>query len=211
MSKFAILLGGDVTPTPRLASQMSGARVIAADSGMRHAASLGVKPELWLGDFDSANQILLNEHATVERQTFPAAKDATDGALAVREAIARGATEIVLAGAFGGQMDHALAHSTKLIALAEQNIKCCASSGTEEAWPLVTQLSLWQIARGTRISIVGLTPLTSLTITGVRWPLRNHDVPMGSTLTLSNEVAGDVAVSVQSGRALVMLYPGMKR
>ena len=37
-STFAILLGGALTPNPRLLAALSGARVIAADGGMRHAA-----------------------------------------------------------------------------------------------------------------------------------------------------------------------------
>ena len=52
MSRFAILLGGDFSLTPRVAAQIAGARVIAADSGIRHAASLGIVPELWTGDFE---------------------------------------------------------------------------------------------------------------------------------------------------------------
>ena len=57
MTCFAILLGGDLTVTPRLKSQIRGARVIAADSGMMHAAALHIMPELWVGDFDSAGNL----------------------------------------------------------------------------------------------------------------------------------------------------------
>lgn len=208
MSKFAILLGGDVTPTPRLAAQLSGARIIAADSGMAHAAMLGLSPELWVGDFDSAGTALEQANHEVPRHVFPAAKDATDGGIAVDEALARGATELVLVGAFGGQFDHALAHATQLVALAERGLKAFATSGTEEAWPLIAHLSLWQMARGTRISVIGLTALKALSISGVRWPLTRRDVPLGSTLTLSNEAAGDVSLTVEQGQAVVMAYPG---
>jgi thiamine pyrophosphokinase len=210
MSKFAILLGGDVTPTVRLKSQLDGARVIAADSGMNHAATLGVMPELWVGDFDSAGPALEDTYRDIPRHVFPAAKDATDGEIAVREAIAQGATEIILVGAFGGQFDHALAHATQLIGLAERGIKAFASSGSEEAWPLVNSLTLWQIAKGSRVSILGLSALKALSIIGVRWPLNRRDVPMGSTLTLSNESQGDVAITLEQGRAVVMIYPGVR-
>jgi thiamine pyrophosphokinase len=90
MTRFAILLGGDMTPTARLRSQIRGAHVIAADSGMMHAASLGVVPDLWVGDFDSAGSELTLQYREVPRETFPAEKDATDGAIAVEEAIRRG-------------------------------------------------------------------------------------------------------------------------
>jgi thiamine pyrophosphokinase len=208
MSKFVLLLGGDVTPGVRLNAQLQGARVIAADSGMRHAAALDLIPELWVGDFDSANAALQDSYRDTPRHVFPAAKDKTDGEIAVDEAIARGATEIILVGTFGGQFDHAIAHVTQLIGLADRGVKAFATSGSEEAWPLLNSLSLWQIPKGTRVSIIGLTALKALSIIGVRWPLNKRDVPLGSTLTLSNESTGDVAITLERGRALVMLYPG---
>ena len=207
MLKFAILLGGDVTPTPRLAAQLAGARVIAADSGMAHAVTLGVTPELWVGDFDSAGTALEEAYRDTPRHVFPAAKDATDGEIAVDEALRQGTTDIILVGAFGGQFDHALAHATQLVGLAERGVKAFATSGTEEAWPLLNSLSLWQLANGTRVSIIGLSALKVLSIIGVRWPLNRRDVPMGSTLTLSNEATGDVAITLEQGMAVVLLYP----
>lgn len=70
MTRFAILLGGDLTVTPRLKSQIKGARVIAADSGMMHAAALHIMPELWVGDFDSAGSELTMQYRDVPRETF---------------------------------------------------------------------------------------------------------------------------------------------
>ena len=98
MTNFTVLLAGDITPTARLAAQIAGTRIIAADSGMRHAAVLGVVPELWLGDFDSASDPLLADYGEVPRLVFPAAKSMTDGELAVEEALQRGATGLVLVG-----------------------------------------------------------------------------------------------------------------
>jgi thiamine pyrophosphokinase len=208
MSKFVIVLGGDVTPTPRLSAQVAGARVIAADSGMAHVVALGLSAELWVGDFDSAGSALEDRFKDVPRHVFPAAKDKTDGEIAVDEALKRGATELVLVGAFGGQFDHALAHATQLLALAQQGMTAFATSGNEEAWPLLGHLSLWQMRKGTRISIVGLSDLTALSVTGVRWPLHRQDVGFGSTLTLSNEATGDVMITLENGRAVVLVYPG---
>jgi thiamine pyrophosphokinase len=210
MSKFVILLGGDVTPTVRLKSQLAGARVLAADSGMRHAAALGLEPELWVGDFDSTSTALRDQWSRVSQERFPVAKDKTDGELAVDAALKLGASEVILVGAFGGQFDHAMAHATQLVAIAGRKIKIFATSGGEEAWPLLNSLTLWQIPKGTRVSIIGLTALKALSIIGVRWPLNKRDVPLGSTLTLSNESQGDVAITLEQGRAVVLLYPGQR-
>jgi thiamine pyrophosphokinase len=207
MQRFTILLGGDLTVTYRLLSQVAGSRTIAADGGMAHAAALGLSPELWVGDFDSTDAELAAAHADVPRHVFPTAKAASDGALAIREAIVRGATSFVLVGGFGGQFDHVLAHALQLMALAEEGFSVFMTSGHEEAYPLLTSLSLPGLGMGTRLSVLPLMALTGLTITGVRWPLQDHDVPFGSTLTLSNEVDGDVTVLLDNGRALVVVYP----
>ena len=58
MSSFVILLGGSLTMTDRLRRQCAGARLIAADSGMRHAALFDRGAELWVGDFDSTDDEL---------------------------------------------------------------------------------------------------------------------------------------------------------
>ena len=86
---FLILLGGELSPGPRLAAQIEGARVIAADGGMRHAATLGLVPELWVGDFDSSDTALKARFSGVERVEHPVAKDMTDGELAIDQPAAR--------------------------------------------------------------------------------------------------------------------------
>ena len=102
MSRFIILLGGDLIRTPYLDAQIAGSRVIAVDSGICHAAALRLVPELWLGDFDSVPKKLENVYPDVPREVFPTEKDKTDGELAVETALARGATHLVLAGVAAG-------------------------------------------------------------------------------------------------------------
>ena len=70
-NRFSILLDGDLTVTERVRGQVAGSRVLAADGGMRHAAGLGVMPELWLGDFDSADAGLQQAFGSVPRQDYP--------------------------------------------------------------------------------------------------------------------------------------------
>lgn len=207
MNRFAILLGGDVTPTERLKQQVRDARCIAADSGMAHAGLLQLAPELWVGDFDSAGTELEAAFRHVPRAVHPSDKNATDGELAVAEALRRGAASLVLVGGFGGQFDHMLAHGTMMLALAEKGVPVFTSSGHEEAHPLLSALRLSGLKRGTRVSVVGMTSLDGLSISGVRWPLRNRDVPFGSSLTMSNAAEGDIELELRGGKALVLVYP----
>ena len=207
MSNFAILLGGNVKPTKRLKKQLEGARVIAADSGMQHADSLSLKPELWVGDFDSASPHLQKKHKDVPRQTYDVEKDATDGEIAIAEALRRGATSLILVGGFGGQFDHTLAHAGFLLALTKRGMKIFMSSGDEEAHALVDEIAIDDLSFGTRLSVAPFADLRGLTLSGVKWPLTKRDVPLGSALTLSNIVTGSVRISLLSGSALILTYP----
>lgn len=204
MALYLILLGGELTVTPRLMRQISGARVIAADSGMRHAAALGVEPELWVGDFDSSGAALQKRYAHVPRISFSPDKAQTDGDLAIEEALKRGATRLILAGAMGGpRSDHAAHHQMKMLALARAGIEVFLTSGGEEAWPLLPGSSEFDFAPQSAFSIVALETLQGLSVSGVRWQLRDADVPFGSSLTLSNVALCAPIVTLKQGRAVI--------
>lgn len=208
VSRFTILLGGDATPTPRLARQVAGTRVIAADSGMRHAGPLGLVPELWTGDFDSVDAALDAAHPGVPREVFPPAKDFTDGEIAVEAALSRGATSLTLVGAFGGpRADHAFLHLALGIRLAERGLAVMLTSGVQEGIPLLEGARSFDYVPGTVFSIVAMTDLDGLTLDGVCWPLDERHVPFGSSLTLSNEVTGTLSVQLRSGRAILIAHP----
>jgi thiamine pyrophosphokinase len=207
MSKFAILLGGDLTVTARLRSQLVGARVIAADRGMIHAAVLGVVPELWVGDFDSAGSELTIQYAHVSRQVHSPEKAATDGSLAIAVARERGATELILAGGFGGQADHTLGHFGQILHLAQSGLASFITSGDEEAYPIIPGSRQLDLPTQTRLSIVPFTDLSGLDLDAVKWPLIKRDVPLGSTLTLSNVALGPVKIKLVGGHAIAIAYP----
>lgn len=208
MSRFTILLGGDLVPTRRLAAQVSGTRVIAADSGILHARTLGLEPELWAGDFDSVTAAQRAEFAHVPQREFPSEKDMTDGELAVAEAIALGATSLVFVGAFGGaRADHGYMHLTAAVGLAERGLDVLLTSGNQEGLPLLPGRSrAFDYAPGTLFSVIGFTDIEGLTITGVKWPLDRRSVPFGSSLTISNVVSGRLEVEILSGRAVLIAH-----
>ncbi|MCC6206359.1 MAG: thiamine diphosphokinase [Hyphomicrobiales bacterium] len=208
MSRFTLLLGGDLVVTPRLIAQVVNTRIIAADSGLRHARDLTLNPELWVGDFDSATALLERAYPDLPRERFPAEKDKTDGELAAAIALREGATSLVLAGAFGGlRTDHAFLHMALAVRLAEEGIPVILTSGSQEGLPLPHGRRSFDFADGTLFSIVGLSELAGLTVAGAKWPLANIDVPLGSSLTISNEVRGRLEVELQGGRAILIAHP----
>ena len=207
-STFTILLGGALSLTERLAAQLVRSRFIAADGGMRHAKTLGVVPELWVGDFDSTDEALLSAFAQVPRENYPAAKNATDGELAVEAALARGASTLIFAGALGGtRSDHAFLHLLRLAALAEEGHDVFMTSGEEEAYALMPGVHEIDLPKGSLFSILGFTDLTGLSIENARYPLHGFALPFGSSRTISNVAEGPVRISLKSGRAVVLARP----
>jgi thiamine pyrophosphokinase len=203
VTKCVILLGGDITVTPRLIVQCQGALVIAADSGVRHADALGLGVDCWLGDFDSTTATLAEKYADLPRKVFPADKDKTDGELAIDEGIARGARSFVMVGAFGGaRTDHALLHNFQALALARRGYEVVLTNGLEEAVPMLPGEKTLDLASGTLFSLVGFSRLEGVTITGAKWPLQARCVDVGSSLTVSNVAKGPVFVSIKTGEAL---------
>ena len=207
MTTFAILLGGTIAATARLRWQVQGARVIAADSGMAHAAVLGLTPELWIGDFDSAGLALIRQYAAVPRQDFPPEKDKTDGELAVAEAMARGALSLVLVGGLGGETGHTLGLLGLALRLAREGMAVLVSSGIEEARPLLPGNALIDVPPDSLFGIVPFADLSGLDLANVKWPLHQRDVPLGSSLTLSNVAHGPVPVGLRTGYGMAILTP----
>jgi thiamine pyrophosphokinase len=205
---FVVLLGGALAVTPRVRADIVGARFVAADGGMRHAATLGVMPEIWVGDFDSTPDDLIAAWPGVERQPYPVAKNETDGAIAVSVAAERGAKDIVLVGALGGERsDHALMHLLHAVSLAEDGYAIKLTSGEEEAWPLLPGSREIGLPKGSLFSILGLSPLSGLFIGNVRYPLNDFSLPFGASRTISNVAEGPIRLSLASGRAILIARP----
>lgn len=208
MSRFVILLGGSIRRTPELDAQLAGARVLAADSGMRHAATLDLEPELWVGDFDSVPEEMSERFSDVPREIYPVDKDKTDGEIAIDTALLLGARSLVLVGAFGGaRPDHAYLHMTQAMRLTERGIDTILTSGAQEGRALTCgPRHPFDYAEGTLFSLLPFGDLAGLTVEGAKWPLDAVEVPFGSSLTMSNEVSGQLSVTLERGRALLVAY-----
>ncbi len=122
-SRRAIVLAdGDVADREALDAAWPGwsddvAIVVAADGGARHAARLGLPIHRWVGDGDSIDEGGLAELRArgIPVDLVGTDKDESDTELAITAAIAAGANEVVVLGAFGGRrLDHSIANLTLL-------------------------------------------------------------------------------------------------
>ena len=183
--------------------------VIAADAGAQAAERLGWRPDLVVGDFDSIDPAALArlEAAGIPIEASPAAKDESDGQLAVRAAMARGADGLTIVGGFGGRLDHLLAN-VGLLAMPElAGLPVELLDGT-------TRLALLRgpgrlVRAGRAGDVVSLLPfgpgVDGVTTAGLAWSLADEPLPAGPTRGLSNVRLGLVAeVSVRAGLLLIV-------
>lgn len=182
--------------------------VIAADGGSGHCQTLGIIPDVLIGDLDStAKDLILDwENAGVLVTRHPAQKDQTDLELALLHAQAEGASEIIVYGAVGGRLDMTFGN---LLLLAHPELTCpirLICSG-EEVQVLRPGESL--VLQGEPGDIVSLLSLqqgeSNITTKGLEYPLNNENLGFGFTRGISNLLASNKAViQLESGLLAVI-------
>ena len=175
--------------------------VIAADGGLRHVQSLGVTPDVILGDFDSLGYV--PEGANV----FPVEKDDTDAMLAARRGLALGCREFYFYGSLDGKrLDHTVANFQTLQFLADNDAEGYLV-GTDY---MVTVLKNGSVSFGADaegiLSVFCMgADAEGVTLEGLQYPLRDGCLSAGFPLGVSNHFIGSAArISVKHGSLLLL-------
>ena len=186
--------------------------VVAADGGALKAEQLGLRPDVVVGDGDSLPSEKSAElrASGVEVIVHPVAKDQSDTELAIREALTRGATSLVVLGAFGGdRIEHTVANLL-LLALPElRGIEAALVDGASTVRVIGLGGPASIEMRGAPRDFLSLLPLSEcvegVTTHGLRFPLAGETLMQGPARGLSNELVGSSAsVSTRSGRLAVI-------
>jgi thiamine pyrophosphokinase len=202
-----VLAGGDAVDPSTLGVLPQPDFVIAADSGVRHAAALGLHVDLVVGDLDSVTADELDAAvaagATVERH--PTDKDATDLELALSAARDRGARRIVVVGIGGGRLDHFLANALVLASPLFAAARVEAVVGPARVTVVHDEATL----DGSPGDVVTLLPVggpaTGVRTKGMRFALDGERLEAGTTRGVSNVLTStDATVSIDAGTLLVV-------
>ncbi len=182
--------------------------IIAADGGAKHAAALGLRPHVIVGDMDSADRTLLQDSKEAELIVWPQEKDKTDTELGVELAFKRGCGEVTLLAAVGDRLDHTLGN-VMLVAKHPGRVEILDGRATLAA---VGPSKEYRV-HGEIGTIVSLIPYGSLVekvkSTGLKYPLTGSDLTLG-TRGMSNEIRqSEASVSVNRGILLVYVEPAI--
>lgn len=198
--KSYILTGGIIHPDNIHISPAKDDLIIAADSGLLHAAALGLSPSVVVGDYDSLGHAPKVD-AGVEVITVPAEKDETDTQLAVQVALARGADEIHILGGLSGRLDHTLSNLSILEELANQKVRAIIEDGQNRVRLLRNDSTILPRSGYTYVSLLALDPVVrGVEIDGVKYPLKGAKLTRSLGYAVSNEITGNCCfIAVRRG------------
>ncbi len=203
MKRCVIVGGADIGSYEYIKSLLRGDdSFVFCDSGLRHMESLGVRPSLIVGDFDSH----ANPRLPVETIVLPCEKDDTDTVYGVKEGLRRGFDTFLLIGVVGGRLDHTLGNVSILLYL-----DALGKKGT-----IVDDYSEMEIVSSSPVSVSDRYAFFSLlnisgcaqgvSIRHAKYPLDDAEITCEYQYGISNEVLpGQTAVvSIRSGKLLLI-------
>ncbi len=174
----------------------TGDYIIGVDRAAFWLLTQHITPDVAVGDFDSVTQkefSLIKKSIKTIKQ-YPSEKNATDMELALR--VARG--ETLIFGWSGTRLDHTVAtlHMMKHHVLIDESNRIrligCGKTVIEKA-------------SYRYISLLPYTKSITVSLTGFRYNLNRKILPQGSSLGVSNEIAGtEGVIHMVSGKAWVI-------
>lgn len=168
----------------------SGDLVVAADGGLGHCLRWRIRPQVIVGDMDSADpaDLATFEKKGVEVIRFPTSKDQTDLQLAIQLALDRNVQDIFILGALGARWDMTFSSVLILAAPLLKNARVKLLAEYQE---------IFCVHGGQAVDIngqpgddVSLLPLAhdavGVSLSGFEYPLKGETLPMGTTRGISN-------------------------
>jgi len=182
--------------------------LIAVDSGLDHARSLQLKPDLLIGDLDSISTSGLQwaYQQEIEVKDFPRDKDKSDFELALD--YARGVSNRLLAiGSDSGRVDQLFGMIASLASTAPYFESCHALIGKTYCTFTSSGANIYR-KNGANVSVFAMGGIAEgVSLQGFRWGLSEATLLPGSSLGLSNELNEDIGIiSVEKG-TLVAIQP----
>jgi thiamine pyrophosphokinase len=164
--------------------------IIAADGGAKHCLTLGITPDVLIGDFDSLNPQERHtfEQAGAKTIPHPSQKNETDLEIAMHYAIDAGAEEIIIFGGMGERWDQSLANLLLPTLTVMKKAQVWLTSGPQSA--TVLKPGETHTLRGRPGDTISLIPLAGdalgVCTEGLEYPLHNETLIFGSTRGVSN-------------------------
>ena len=201
----AVIIGnGEIKDYDFIAGKLrKGDYIVCADGGYRHAARLGVKPDVLIGDMDSLSDS--ENDYDGEIINLPVRKDFTDSEVCVKYVLLKDFDEILMLGFIGTRLDHTITNITLLKQIAESGKKGKITDEHNEIYYALSE----NVIYGKKGDIISIIPfgqdLTGISTSGLDYPLDNENLIFGESRGVSNIMTSNkCTVNIQGGVGLII-------
>lgn len=178
--------------------------IIAADGGIDHLIEHNIKPELIVGDFDSATAFETYDSSEIIR--LNPVKDDTDTLHAVNIAYERGYREFRFFGCTGGRSSHTIANIQLLHMLVERGARGYLFGNNEVLTAFSGALEFNSAAHG-YISVFSLTDQSfGVCENGLKYSLHDYLLKSTDTIGVSNEFIGNSSIISSKSGVLLAVF-----
>ncbi len=200
-----VILGAVPEKEELVREYTKNAYVICADGGLDTALKSNIRPDLIVGDFDSAET---QPPQGIETIRLPVHKDDTDMLFAVKEGFRRGCQTFFLLGALGGErFDHSIANLCVLDYIATNGGKGAIIAQNCQVFLLCGGKLILRDQKGSIVSVFPFgAPSCSVSYHGLEYPLTHYALQAGVPLGVSNSIVEDHAeIVLHEGKMLVIV------
>ena len=200
-----LLIGNGQTPSvPELkALALKADFAVAADGGADNALRAGLVPDVIIGDLDSVSPRARKKFSSCQ-WILVNDQDNTDLQKALDYLVAQKRKKCTLVGFDGGRMDFTLGNLLALYPYARK-MELCVVGNRWRIYPLAKKKT-FDTRPGARVSLLPFVPCRGVTLDGLKFPLQNARLTLGTTQTLSNvTLKKRFTVNLQKGFLLVYL------
>ena len=210
-----MIIAAGTPPKTRMVVKESKAAdlIIAADAGMSVLRRRKIIPNVVIGDLDSAKDsdlgFFIKEGVEVIR--LKKEKDETDAVAALDLAIGRGATSIVILGAFGDRLDHTLANFMLLTRAYKKGVRAYLKGGGALVYICEGRSEI----TGKKGDTVSILPVGEYALVessaGLHYPLQNLELKNDFPVGISNVLISDGASINVTRNQVFVIVTGTKR
>lgn len=226
ISACLIVGGGEIDHTwaRDFLAEHADAMTIACDSGIKLFYENGLNPDVFVGDYDSADPEMVAYYEEKEQtlmHSLPVHKDVTDSEDALHVAFEAECNPIYLLGMTGGRIDHELANVQMLRQATAAGVtaylvdpRCrahiAAAKEPEKEYSIPDKNCVVRLERahayGPYLSLIPIGgPVEGLSIEGAEYPLYEDTLTGDNSLGISNQFAQDViTISFDRGELLII-------
>jgi thiamine pyrophosphokinase len=205
MKQAIIFANGKMEKPEFLSSYLdSSTLIIAADGGIYNCISLGIRPNVIIGDLDSImdEDLSIYREAGTEIIEYPKHKDETDLELAIQYALKIKVTDLLIIGGLGARWDMSIANILIIAHPMFADLRIRLLDGHQEIRLLrAGDPTIIHGQPGETISLIPIAgDVLGITTTGLEYPLNDETLQFGTARGVSNVfILEQVHISIKQG------------